>query len=227
MRLLALDTSSEFCSVALLDQEEIIVRHERAPRKHADLVLPLLDAVLSEAGIVRSQLDAIAFGRGPGSFTGVRIAVAVTQGIAFSLDKPVVPVSTLAAVAQQMLDDTDASRVLTALDARMGEVYWAGWVKNADGFAENSIPETVLAPENVAMPSREKWVGAGSGWGVYGEVLSRQLGERLVEVQTDIVPHAATIARLGKWYFGQGTALPAEQALPVYLRDKVAEKKAG
>lgn len=225
MKLLALDTSTEACSTALLCDGGIIFRHEQVPRKHADLILPMLDKLLAEAEIKLSQLDAIAFGRGPGSFTGVRIAAAVTQGIAFSADKPVVPVSTLASVAQQVMDEHNESNILTALDARMGEVYWAGWKKNKDGFVENVIPESVLPPEKVQKPGEENWTGAGSGWNVYEKMLTEKLGDRLKNVYFDITPHAASIARLAEWYFNAGLVVSAEKALPVYLRNKVAKKK--
>lgn len=224
MKLLALDTSTEACSTALICDGEIIFRHEQAPRKHADLILSMLDELLAEAEIKLAQLDAIAFGRGPGSFTGVRIAAAVTQGIAFSADKPVVPVSTLASVAQQVMDEQDESYVLTALDARMGEVYWAGWGKNKNGFAENVIPESVLPPEKVLKPNKNNWTGAGNGWSVYEETLTEKLDGNLSNIYSDITPHAVSIVRLSEQYFNAGLAVPAEKALPVYLRNKVAEK---
>ena len=227
MKLLALDTSTEACSTALLCDGEINSRHEQAPRKHADLILPMLEALLAEAEIKFSQLDAIAFGRGPGSFTGVRIATAVTQGIAFSADKPVVPVSTLASVAQQVMDEQNESYVLTALDARMGEVYWAGWKKNSKGFAENVIQESVLPPEKVQNPEQENWAGAGNAWEIYKETLSQKLADNLKNIYSDATPHAVSIVRLAEWYFNDGLAIPAEEALPVYLRNKVAEKKSG
>jgi len=225
MKLLALDTSTEACSTALLCEGEVIFHHQHAPRKHADLILPMLDELLAEAEIKLSQLDAIAFGRGPGSFTGVRIATSVTQGIAFSADKPVVPVSTLASVAQQVIDEQNESYVLTALDARMGEVYWAGWKKNSKGFAENVIQESVLPPEKIQKPEQDNWAGAGNAWKIYEEILSQKLAGNLKNIYLDTTPHAASIVRLAEWYFNDGLAVPAEEALPVYLRNKVAEKK--
>lgn len=225
MKLLALDTSTEFCSTALLCDAEVIFRHILAPRKHADLILPLLDELLAETETSLAQLDAIAFGRGPGSFTGVRIAASVTQGIAFSADKPVVPVSTLAAVAQQAMAEENESQVLTALDARMGEVYWSGYRRNSEGYAEIVIDEVVTPPESVQMPESGKWIAAGSGWNVYKETLTEQSGKLLKNICAEIPPHAAAIARLGEWYFKNKKAVPAEKALPVYLRNKVANKK--
>lgn len=224
LKILVLDTSGVLCSTALLVGDEIIQHEQLVPRRHADVILDMLDALLSEAEVDASQLDAIAFGRGPGSFTGVRIAAAVTQGIAYSLDKPVIAVSTLAALAQGLMDSGDDQKILTAVDARMNEVYWAGYARNADGYAEMRIEEVVVPPAAVPMPEHGKWSAAGNGWQVYASELKPMINAGITEIHSDTLVHASSIARLGAYYFNQGRLITAEQAIPVYLRDKVAEK---
>lgn len=224
LKILALDTSGELCSTALLVGDEIIQREQLVPRRHADVILDMLDELLSAAEVDASQLDAIAFGRGPGSFTGVRIAAAVTQGVAYSLDKPVIAVSTLAALAQGLLDSGDDQQILTAVDARMNEVYWAGYARNADGYAAMRIKETVVPPAAVPIPENGKWTAAGNGWQAYASELKPVIDTHITEVHSDTYLHATSIARLGAYYFNQGLLMSAEQAIPVYLRDKVAEK---
>ena len=225
LKLLALDTSGTYCSTALLVGNEVIQREQDVPRRHADVILDMLDELLAEAGVSRNELDAIAFGRGPGSFTGVRITAAVTQGIAYSLDKPVVPVSTLAAMAQDLMESGGHQRVLTALDARMHEIYWAGYIRNNDGFAELLIPETVAPPTAVLQPEEGKWTAAGNAWEVYHAELKPVIDRHVTEILADVMVHAASIARLGRYYFDQRGVVSAEEAIPVYLRDKVAEKQ--
>lgn len=224
LKILALDTSAGLCSTALLLGDDIIQREQVVPRRHAEVILDMLDALMSEAGVSAPQLDAIAFGRGPGSFTGVRIAAAVTQGIAYSLDKPVIAVSTLAALAQGIMDRGDSHQILTAIDARMHEVYWAGYVRNAEGYAGIQIEETVIPPADVPQPANGKWSAAGNGWQTYASELKPVMDVHVTEIHSDTAVHASSIARLGACDFHQGLLLPAEQAIPVYLRDKVAEK---
>ncbi|NOX76297.1 MAG: tRNA (adenosine(37)-N6)-threonylcarbamoyltransferase complex dimerization subunit type 1 TsaB [Gammaproteobacteria bacterium] len=219
-KVLALETATEGCSAALAIGDHIIERFEIAPRGHSERILPMIDELLAEAGLGVGQLDAIAFGRGPGAFTGVRIAVGVTQGIAFGADLPVVPVSTLAALAQ----GAEADRVLAAIDARMGEVYWGAFQRNAEGIMLSCGEESVLAPEQVSAPDDAVgWLGVGSGWQVYGD----KLAARVVVTGwvSDALPHAAAVARQGLAAFAAGQVVAAEAALPVYLRDQVAWKK--
>jgi tRNA threonylcarbamoyladenosine biosynthesis protein TsaB len=224
MKLLAIETATEACSAALWVDGVLTTRHEVAPREHTRLILPMMDALLAEAGLRLSDLDALAFGRGPGAFTGVRIAAAVIQGAAFAADLPVVPVSTLAALAQQGLD-AGSPRVLAALDARMDEVYWGAFQADDQGLAVLVGTEQVIAPGAVPIPEGEGWRGVGSGWAAYEDVLRARLGERVAEIDPEALPAAAEVARLAVRDFNAGLAVPAEQALPVYLRDKVAEKK--
>ncbi len=225
-RILAIETSTEACSVALLIGTDVFERFEIAPRQHARLLLPFAEALLAEVQLQPAELDAIAFGRGPGSFTGLRIAAGMAQGMAFGADLPVVPVSTLAVLAQGAMRESGVPRVLAALDARMQEVYWGAWQKQADGRLELQGLEQVCAAGDVQLPAGEDWYGAGSGWLAYGDILQQRSGlpdERILAQQ---MPHAADVARLAVPVFESGAALPPEQAAPVYLRNNVANKPA-
>ena len=222
-RLLAIDTATEACSAALVDGRTLTERFEVAPREHARLLLPMVEVLLEEAGLVLADLDAIAFGRGPGSFTGVRIATGMAQGLAFSASLPVVPVSTLAALAQPAAD-AGHPRVLAAIDARMGEVYWGAFVAGNDGLVVADGPETVCPPEAVPLPPGTDWFGIGTGWGTYENVLHKRTGSAVVASDGEGFPRASAVARLAAVAVARGEVLPAEQALPVYLRDQVADK---
>ncbi len=224
MKLLAVETATEGCSAALLIDGAIYSRFEVAPRRHAEIILPMCESLLAEGGIELAQLDAIAFGRGPGSFTGVRIAAGVAQGIAFALDLPVVPVSTLAAIAQEVMMEANQDRVLTAIDARMGEAYWGYYRRDEQGCARLVGDEHVGKPEQVAIPVGASWYGAGSGWAVYGSSLIERLGEWLEGFNGESLPKARYIASLAEVAFHEGLTVPAEHAQPIYLRDEVAKK---
>ena len=221
MKILALETATEACSAALNIDGEIRERFEIAPRGHSALILPMLESLLTEADIPLGQVDALAFGRGPGAFTGVRIGVGVAQGVAFGADLPVLPISTLAALAQA----TDAGQVLAAIDARMDEVYWGQYRRDEGGLMRLQGEECVAAPEATPVAQGEGWLGAGSGWGAYGNSLRARHAGQLGEVAVEALPHAAAVSRLAVAAFAAGEAVGAEQALPVYLRDKVTWKK--
>ena len=221
MKLLALDTSTDACSAALWQDGETIERFALG-REHAGRILPMIEELLIEAGIALGALDAIAFGRGPGSFTGLRIGAGVVQGLAFGADLPVVPVSTLAALAQ----GEAAARVLTALDARMTQVYWGAYVRDAEGLMVLSGVEVVIDPQQVPLPAGEDWHGTGSGWDRYHDVLRARLGSRVGGWRESAFPRARFVAALGAAGLRVGRAVTAEQAVPVYLRDEVAVKTA-
>jgi tRNA threonylcarbamoyladenosine biosynthesis protein TsaB len=223
MILLALDTATEACSAALAIDGDIRERFEIAPQRHGELILPMVDALLAEAGITLAQIDALAFGRGPGAFTGVRIAVSVAQGIAFGADLPVVPVSSLAALAQ----GCGRERVLVAVDARLDEVYWGMYTRTAAGLMALQGEERVVPPGQVPVPQSGGWFGAGSGWTTYETELVRRCGDHIVGHDGARLPHAREVARLGLAAYQAGAAVSAEQALPVYLRDDVVWKKQG
>lgn len=220
MKLLALDTATEACTVALWLDGSVLERFEFGSH-HAERLLPMIDALLAEAGLVLTQLDALAFGRGPGSFTGLRIGAGVTQGLAFGADLPVVPVSSLAALAQGV----QAAKVLAAFDARMQQVYWGAYVRNAAGLMEVRGAEGVFSPLLVPVPDDTDWHGAGTGWDAYHASLQQHLGACLAGWQRNCVPRARHIAELGVAGFQSGLAIVAESALPIYIRDNVAVKK--
>ena len=218
MKLLAFETATEACSVALWLDGEVRERFELAPRRHAELSLPWAEQLLAEAGIRKSQLDAIAVGRGPGAFTGVRLAIALAQGIALALDRPVVPVSTLAVLAMQ----SPGERILAAIDARMGEVYWAAFARE-DEQLRALTRESVGAATTVVLPEDDGgWQGVGTGFAAGEHALSRHLGERVAAVDATALPHAADVARLAAQAFARGETVTAEHLEPAYLRDNVA-----
>lgn len=224
MKLLAVETSTEACSAALFIDGEVKERFELAPQKHTQLILPMIDSLMTEAGLKPQQLDALAFSRGPGSFTGVRIATGVIQGIALGAELPVVPVSTLAAIAQDFFDHNDENVAFVAMDARMGEIFWGVYRRDDQGYAELVGDEAVTPADAVEFPDLTG-VGIGSGWGVYHQQLTARLAECVSRYQTDMLPRAGAIARLGARGFELGQGVPVEQAMPVYLRDKVAKKE--
>ena len=223
MNLLAFETSTEACSVALWRDGEALERFEIAPRRHAELALPWAEALLADAGIARAQLDAIAVGRGPGAFTGVRLGVAIAQGIALALDLPVLPVSTLLALAARA--PSASTRVLAAIDARMGEVYLGAFARDGDGAVDGwraLQAEAVGAPGLVALPDGDGWAGVGTGFDAVDGALRARLGGRLAQVDAAALPHAADVARLGAAMFARGEAIAPERLEPAYLRDNVA-----
>jgi tRNA threonylcarbamoyladenosine biosynthesis protein TsaB len=222
MNLLAIETAAEACSAALYIDGELRERFAVAPQRQSELILPMMDELLAEAGLCATDLDALAFGRGPGSFTGVRIATGVVQGAAFAADIPVVPVSTLAALAQGHLRTTGHARVLAAFDARMNEVYWAACTLDASGVMRAMGDELIVPPGEVPLSEGGDWHGVGSGWGAYRAVLLDRLGDCVTAVDPDAQCHARDIAQIAVADFTAGRAVPAEQALPVYLRDRVA-----
>jgi tRNA threonylcarbamoyladenosine biosynthesis protein TsaB len=239
VRILALDTATENCSAALLLDGELRQRAQRLERAHAELILPMVDGLLREAGVRLSELTAIAFGRGPGAFTGVRLAASVAQGLAFGAALPVVPVSDLQALAQRALDEDRAiSRVVACADARMREVYWGCFEPSEDRLARLIEAEHVGAPGEVRLPSRwhspeaagpagssaasgpARLAGVGSGFAAFPQMRS-QLA--LAIVLEALLPRAAEIARLAAPQVAAGRFFPPEQALPVYLRDDIAQ----
>jgi tRNA threonylcarbamoyladenosine biosynthesis protein TsaB len=188
--------------------------------------MPMLDDLLNEAGMKPKQLDAVAFGCGPGSFTGVRIAAGVAQGIAFGADLPVVRVSTLAALAQGLYRNSGHTKVLPAFDARMQEIYWGCYQLHDSGLMTAIFPDEIAAAEKVTLPSGSGWHGVGSGWESYSDELFKLIGDGIESVTTDLYCSAHDVAMLGVFGFKQGDKVPAEEALPQYLRDDVAKKPA-
>ena len=218
MNILALDTATESCNVGLWLNGQ--VRERQVPgRQHAEQLLQMIRDLLDESGIVPSQLDAIAFGRGPGMFTGLRIGAGITQGLAFALDIPVVPISSLAALARAC----DAEHVLAAIDARMEQVYWGAFRRQGD-VVESMGDEQVTAPTKVHVQGGATWIGCGSGWDRYGSELEAALGDRFGGWREGCSPRASDIACLAEPILRAGGGLAAEEAVPVYVRDDVARK---
>jgi tRNA threonylcarbamoyladenosine biosynthesis protein TsaB len=228
MKLLAIDTATEALSAALWDDGEVASHFEVIGRGHAERVLPLVDRLLVEAGWTLGALDAIAFGRGPGAFTGVRIAVSTAQGLAFGAGLPLVPVSDLAALGRQALDaaaraGTPAGVALACLDARMGEVYSAQVLEGPDGGVELRS-ESLRRPDAVDLDGLAdgiRIVGAGHGWSAYPRLAERWAG-RLSGLYPELLPRAVEIVRLAALEVAAGRTVAAEAAEPVYLRDDVA-----
>ncbi len=224
MKLLALDTSAEACSAALHLDGALIQHLEPTPRRHGELILPMLEGLLAQAGLGLRALDGVAFGRGPGSFTGVRIAVAVAQGLAFGAGVPTLPVSTLAALAQGEYRRAGRRRLLAALDARMGEVYWGAFEVGAEGLVRPCGPEIVSPPDQVPVPQGDGWWGVGSGWGAWSTVFAERLGGGLAGVSPGACCEARDIALLAAAEAAAGRFVAPELARPVYLRDRVTHQ---
>lgn len=221
MRLLAVETATEACSAAIWLDGEILERFERAPRRHTELILPMVDSLMTEAGLTLKDMDALAFGRGPGSFTGVRIATGVVQGLALSTGRPVIGISTLASLAQSQADQH--KQVIAILDARMHEVYWGCYQRGEDGCMSLIDEELVCAPADVPCPAAGEWLVAGSGWASYSDMLAHQLAPLTFEANDDAWPRAGASARLAVARLTAGDTVSAAEARPVYLRDQVIQ----
>jgi tRNA threonylcarbamoyladenosine biosynthesis protein TsaB len=220
MRLIALDTSTEACSVALALDGKVRSRFEMTERSHAELVLPMVDSLLAEAGATLASLDAVAFGRGPGGFTGVRIAAGVAQGLAYGADLPVVPVSSLAAVAEPLLA-APGQRLLVCNDARMGEVYWAVFERDADGGLRALTAERVSPPGDVDVAGLAVERAAGNGLAAQPALRGR-LESVGVAVVDGAWPRAEAVLAIGAREFAAGRSVSPADAVPVYVRDDVA-----
>lgn len=227
MKLLALDTSSEGCSAALLVDGRVAERFELAPRGHTRLLMPMVRELLAEQNLVPAELNALAFACGPGSFTGLRIATGVVQGLAYGLEVPVLPVSSLAAVAADAIARFSLSEgdgIAVAFDARMGEIYWACYLCRA-GQPELVGDEQVCAPEAAELASGiSSWFGVGQGWGLRDSFPADVTGA-MKKIDESLVPRASRVAELAALAFHEGGGVAAAQAQPVYIRDEVAWKK--
>lgn len=225
-RILAIDTATEACSVAIWNDGEVIALFEICPRTHTQRILPMVQQVLAESGLSLHQLDALAFGRGPGSFTGVRIGIGIGQGLALGADLPMIGVSTLQTLAQGAWRKTGACQVLAVLDARMGEVYWGQFEHKAAGQWSSTHSEAVMTPQQALMRAESlqgSWVSVGTGWQTYPDLIAGRgvdlsNGELALPQAEDMLPLA-----LALWHSGK--AVPVEQAEPIYLRNEVTWKK--
>ncbi|WP_097460750.1 tRNA (adenosine(37)-N6)-threonylcarbamoyltransferase complex dimerization subunit type 1 TsaB [Mangrovitalea sediminis] len=225
MKLLALDTTAEGCSVALNLDGQIIEQFENAPRMHTRRIMPMIRELLRQSALKPADLDALAFGRGPGSFTGLRIAAGIVQGLAYGLGKPVLPVSSLAATAL-VAREQNPGPVAVAFDARMAEVYW-GTFRVEEGRVQPLEEERVCPPDRLSLPTiggDERWLGAGAGWLLCDE-MPKSVCDAVTERLLEAIPTAGAIALLAQQAWLEGAAIDAAQAQPVYLRDEVAWQK--
>lgn len=233
MNILAIDTATEACSAALYVDGEITSKYQLAPREHSRLILKMIDKLLADADVEVSNLDAIAFGRGPGSFMGLRIAAGVVQGIAFAHDIPVIPISTLKVMAQRAFEQTDNKNILVAIDARMDEVYWAAYY--LDGTDNETLQwkidgeECVISPDKIDLPNMlaqhdKSWVAAGTGWGSYADRLLSGGDFTLQATLIDCFPSAEIMVKLAVRELQAGNTIRPAEAIPVYLRNDVAKK---
>jgi tRNA threonylcarbamoyladenosine biosynthesis protein TsaB len=222
MKILAIDTATEACSVALLIDNEVQEIFEIIPRQHTERVLPMVDEILNGANLSLSELDALAFNCGPGSFTGVRVATSVVQGLAFSAELPVVPVSSLAALAQSAFRQGHYESVLSTIDARMNEMYW-GCYQLESGLMSLIDEEQVSTAQKVVKEG--SWHCTGSGWDTFKNELQMSKRVSITSSSADCFPHAQDIAVLAVGLYLQGKSLSAEDAIPSYIRDEVTWKK--
>ena len=226
MNLLALDTSTEFLSLALIKGSESFTFDVHAGQTHSQLILPQIQALLNTADMQLKDLHGIAFGAGPGSFTGVRIAAGVAQGLGFGANLPVVSICTLLALAEASdMQTSGTKKVIACLDARMSEVYHAAYEKTDSEWQAVSEPG-LYKPDAVPAMQGDDWVGAGSGWQTYAEQLTAIYGEHLRTIQPQLLPTASAILRLAQPVFARGEAKAASEAMPIYIRNRVALKTA-
>ena len=223
MKLLAIDTATEACSIALNLDGEIIERYTIEPRSHASQLLPMIDELLAETGLMLTELDAIAFDRGPGSFTGIRIGTSVVQGLAFGAELPVIPVSSLVILAQAAVDKIQAPDMVAMLDARMAEIYWAKF-KKVNGMFILQGEEQLSAPGKLVL-SAGPWAVIGTGWGTYEDTLQQNTAIEWTERLPEALPRAADLAMLAATIWEEQGGVEPKQALPLYLRNNVAKKR--
>lgn len=225
-RILAIDTATEACSVALWNNGEVQALFELCPREHTQRILPMIQQVLASSGLSLQQLDALAFGRGPGSFTGVRIGIGIGQGLALGADLPMIGVSTLQTMAQGALRLTGATRILAAIDARMGEVYWGEFERDTEGHWLGENTEAVMTPEQTSHRAESltgHWATVGTGWQTYPDLIS---GSQVILADGQmLLPQAEDMLPLALSLWAEGKAVSVEQAEPVYLRNEVTWKK--
>lgn len=226
-RILAIDTATEACSVALYNQGETLAHFELCAREHTQRILPMVQQILAEAGLSLTQLDALAFGRGPGSFTGVRIGIGMAQGLSLGAQLPLLPVSTLQTMAQGAYRLTGADNVLAAIDARMCEVYWGEFSRNAQGVWSGEETEKVIKPEQLLARAAElsgRFATVGTGWETYPHLLGESPAAELFDGKM-LLPHAEDMLPLALQLWENGIRVNPEDAEPTYLRNEVTWKK--
>ncbi|MDT8405933.1 MAG: tRNA (adenosine(37)-N6)-threonylcarbamoyltransferase complex dimerization subunit type 1 TsaB [Methylococcales bacterium] len=226
MILLAIDTATDACSAALAIDGQITERFAFTPKTHTQQLFALIDALLTDANITQQDLTALAYGSGPGSFTGIRIAAGVIQGLGLALALPVVPVSTLAALAQHAFNNPDNhfDTAFVAMDARMNEVFFGVYQKDSAGLAQ-CVGEATVGPAAAVEFPHTPGVGLGSGWASHGAILTERLALWVREIDATALPHAGAIAYWAQYQIDHGRGLPVAKAMPVYVRDRVAKKE--
>lgn len=226
-RLLAVDTSAGRGSVALAVDGDVLVEYSDEPRSHTRLLEPMMDRLLARAGLTLKDMDGLAYGRGPGSFTGLRITAGFIQGLAWGLDCPVAPVSSLAAMAVSARSEGDPGPVASALDARMGEVYWACYHVSGDQTLVALLDDCLLSPGEISLPLMEgdaRWVGTGTGW-QYREAIPGSVVAAMSGIAADAMPDAADVAKLAVLELIRGNTIHASDVQPSYIRDDVGWQK--
>lgn len=226
LKILAFDTATDALSVALMvddgsDNSYLNKKFQMAPQRHAELALSVISELMSQASLSIHQLDAIAFGQGPGSFMGVRIAAGLAQGLAFGADLPVIPVSTLQSLAQMAFETEQSSSVIAAWDARMHEIYWGGYQADNFGFMQPTMAEKLSAPIDLIIPEGDNWCAVGNAWKVYQQQLPEGIFNRFSKINAELYPHAEGIAKIAGYKYRRKEFISATEAQPVYLRDKV------
>ena len=224
MNILAFDTSSSACSVAIQSNDQIFSFHEPSPMHQADRILPIIQDLLHKSSLSLEDLDAVAYGAGPGSFTGIRIANSLAQGIGFGVDLPIIPISSLAAIAQAAFLEKCWTHLMVSVDARMQQIYWALYKVNTKEIVDLIGCEVLVKPEEIILPDREQvesyadWYGVGNGWAQYNESLVAQLSFSPKNININQVPTAKAILQLAIYKFNQGEWINAGEATPNYLR---------
>lgn len=221
MKLLSIESSTETLSLALQTEAGMLTFDEATGPAASQRILPEIQRLLTGAGVKLVDLDGLVYGTGPGAFTGVRVAVGVAQGLAFGAGLPVVGISSVLAVAETARDATHAEKVIVCLDARMGEVYHAAFVRQADAWHEIS-PPIVCKPQDVPMLEGDGWLGAGSGWAVFADLLAATYAGKVQQMRPDILPQASAMLRLAQPLFAAGDTQTAQEAAPLYIRNRVA-----
>ncbi|NKB37152.1 MAG: tRNA (adenosine(37)-N6)-threonylcarbamoyltransferase complex dimerization subunit type 1 TsaB [Gammaproteobacteria bacterium] len=216
MKILAIDTTTEACSAALHINGETCEKYEVAPRQHAELILQMIDRLLAESELPLSNIDGIAFACGPGAFTGVRLCTSVAQGLAYSVDLPLVSVSTLATLAQGA--PASAENILSMLDARMGEIYWGAFLRENNSLVRSVSEERVCRPDEFLLESNEHFHVVGPGWAKYDTILADKLSEKLSDTYPDLLPRARHVAEIALNKFNNGESTTAKLASPTYTR---------
>lgn len=222
--LLAIETATDACSCAINRDGVITEKFTLAPQRHADLLLPMIQQLLNETDLSLSDIDAVAFGAGPGGFMGVRIATGVAQGLGFALNRPLIPVSTLQSLAQVAYQATQCADVLAGWDARMSAIYWGIYQLDANHFMQPLQPDQLSFPAEVKLPASYTGLAAGNAWEVYQNELPWAFTSQISQVRADLHPHAGAIALLAADKYTRGEVISPEAAEPVYLRDNVAKK---